>query len=456
MTSRSGRTLRPAVVGLILASALWPDVAHAQETRTDSLEARVTRLETLVDSLLIELQRLSPEPADAVVAAPAEVVDEEAELEALRAAAMAAAEAARPTTVTDTAGAQRSRTRDLSVLNPEISVTGDLVGSFASPEGGDSQITAVPREFEFSFQSALDPYSGTKIFVTREEEIEIAGLEDVLSSGASEGEPGTEESAEEHGGFELEEAYVYWVGLPVGLKAGKFRQEVGLFNRWHTHALLEVERPLATIAFLGEDGLIQTGASLTLPSFGVGAATQTAWFEVGVADNALFDGGTDLSYLGRFQSFLDLSPSTYLQFGANGLYGRNDEVSLDSRLLSVDVAFRWAPSGRSLYRELTLKGEWYWAKKDFGDIEQTGNGGYAQASFRLDRRWIAGLRADYLDNFGTEQSAFQLVPSLTWWQSEWLRLRLQYNFLKPESLGGNHSLLLQTVWSIGPHKHETY
>jgi hypothetical protein len=449
------QALRAAVAGLILACALWPNVAHAQETRSDSLEARVTRLEALVDSLLAELHRLPAERADAVVAAPAEVVDEEAELAALRAAAAAAAEAARPTAVTDTAGSQESRTRNLNVLNPEISVTGDLVGSFAAPEGGDSQVTAVPREFEFSFQSALDPYSGTKIFVTREEEIEIAGLEDVLSAGGTE-EPGTDEPEEEGGGFELEEAYVYWVGLPVALKAGKFRHEIGLFNRWHTHALFEVERPLASVAFLGEDGLIQTGASLTLPSFGVGPATQTAWFEVAVADNALFDGGSDFSYLGRVQSFLDLSPSTYLQFGANGLYGRNDEVSLDSRLLSVDVAFRWAPPGRSLYRELTLKGEWYWAEKDFGDNEQTGNGGYAQANFRLDRRWIAGLRADYLDNFGTERSAFQLVPSLTWWQSEWLRLRLQYNFLKPESLSGNHSLLVQTVWSIGPHKHETY
>lgn len=454
MTSRHRHVPWSAAVGLVLAWALGPTAVHAQETRSDSLEARVVRLETLVDSLLIELRRLSAERAEAVADLPAERVDEAAELAALRAAAEAAAEAARPTT-TDTVGAQESRTRNLSVLNPEISVTGDLVGSFSSPEEGDSQVTAVPREFEFSFQSALDPFSGTKIFVTREEEIEIAGLEDVLApAGAEESE--SDESDEEHGGFELEEAYVYWVGLPVGLKAGKFRHEIGLFNRWHTHALFEVERPLATVAFLGEDGLIQTGASLALPSFGVGPATQTAWFEVAVADNALFDGGTDFSYLGRVQSFLDLSPSTYLQFGANGLFGRNDDVSLDSRLFSVDVAFRWAPPGRSLYRELTLKGEWYWAEKDFGDIERTGNGGYAQANLRLDRRWIAGLRADYLNNFGEERSAFQLVPSLTWWQSEWLRLRLQYNFLKPEWAGGNHSLLLQTVWSIGPHRHETY
>jgi len=35
-------------------------------------------------------------------------------------------------------------------------------------------------------------------------------------------------------------------------------------------------------------------------------------------------------------------------------------------------------------------------------------------------------------------------------------LRLQYNYLKPDDGKANHTLLLQTVWAVGPHKHETY
>lgn len=425
-----------------------PAATLAQETRADSLEARVERLESLVDSLVAELRKLSARPEAAVAEAEPEPTEEE-ELAALREAARQAAaeDAAR-----DTAPAE-SRTRNLNVLNPEISVTGDIVGGLRAPDGGDSETSAIPREFEFSFQAALDPYTRTKVFVSHEQELEIAGLEDVL--GGEEGEEGEEGG---HGGVHLEEAYVYWVGLPgaIGLKAGKFRQEVGLYNRWHTHALFEVERPLATVALFGDDGLIQTGASLTLPSFTVGPATQTAWFEATAADNKLFDGGSGFSYLGRLQSFFDVGAASYLQIGANGLLGGDDDASLDSRLLGLDVLFRWAPPGRSLYRELTLKGEWYWAERDFGDLEETGKGGYAQAAFRFDRRWIAGFRADYLDNFAAEGSVFQLVPSVTWWQSEWLRLRLQYNYLKPEGSGGNHSLLFQTVWAVGPHKHETY
>lgn len=434
-----------AIVAIVPPPSLLAQEAR-EETRADSLEARVRRLEALVDSLLAELRRAGPPEAEA------EPTDE---LAALREAARAAAAEGAP--AVDSAPPAESRTRDLSVLNPEISVTGDVVGSFTAPDAGENATRAIPREFEFSFQAALDPYTRTKIFLSKEEELEIAGLEAAIG-GDEEGEEGEDEE-EGHGeGIELEEGYAQWVGLPgnLGLKVGKFRHEIGLYNRWHTHALLEADRPLPTVAFLGDDGLIQTGVSLALPSFQTGPATQTVTLETARADNPLFDGGTDLSYLGRLQSFWDLSPSTYLQVGVNGIYGQNDEVDLEATLVGLDVAFRWAPPAAALYRELTLKGEWYWADRDLGLEEVSGRGGYAQASYRWDRRWITGLRADYLDGFGDGPTAFQLVPSVTWWQSEWVRLRLQYHFLKRSGLDPDHTLLFQTVWAIGPHKHETY
>ena len=50
----------------------------------------------------------------------------------------------------------------------------------------------------------------------------------------------------------------------------------------------------------------------------------------------------------------------------------------------------------------------------------------------------------------------QVVPSVSWWQSEWVRLRLQYNLVKPQGLDASHTVMLQVVWAMGPHKHETY
>lgn len=423
----------------VLAGLTWTAALEAQETRTDSLEARVARLSAVIDSLLAELRAQGR-------------AGEAGDLEALRAAAR---EAAGETPATDSVS-QPSRTRNLNALNPEISVTGDIVGSFASPGEGESGVTGIPREFEFSFISSLDPYARAKVFLSREEEIEIAGLEDAVEMET--GLDGEGEEEEHGGGVDLEEGYGQWVGLPgnMGLKIGRIRQELGLYNRWHTHALLEVERPLATVAFLGDDGLIQTGASLTLPNFQLGPATQTVTVEAAKSDNRLFEGGTDFSYLGRFQSFFDVSPSTYVQVGVNGVTGRNDDLDLSARLLSLDAAFRWVPPSRSRYREISLKGEWYWVDRDVADQDLSGHGGYAQASVRWDQRWITGLRADYLDGFGPGPTVFAIVPTVTYWQSEWVRFRIQYNLLKREGLDADHTFMFQTVWAVGPHKHETY
>lgn len=436
----TSRIVAMMVLGLGLAAP-----ATAQETRADSLETRVRRLEAIVDSLVRALgaQRAAPDE---------EPIDELAALRA--AAAQAAAEAAPPEA--ERREPAQSRTGNLSLLNPEISVTGDVVGGLLVPGEGPSESTAIPREFEFAFQAALDPYAGTKVFLSKEEEVTIAGLEEVLEGVVEEGDGGEEDGP--GGNIELEEGYLYWVGLPgsVGLKAGKFRQELGLYNRWHTHALLEIERPLATAAFFGDDGLIQTGLSLSLPHFQTGSGTHTVTLEATKADNKLFEGGTDLSYLGRLQSFWDLSPSTYVQVGVNGVTGHNDDADLDAKILGVDVAFRWAPPSRSRYRELTLKGEWYWADRDIGTESLSGNGGYGQVNYRWSQRWVTGMRADFLDGFGGGPTAFQLVPSLSWWQSEWVRLRFQYNFLKRSGFDADHTFLVQTMWAIGPHKHETY
>jgi hypothetical protein len=103
-----------------------------------------------------------------------------------------------------------------------------------------------------------------------------------------------------------------------------------------------------------------------------------------------------------------------------------------------------------------LKGEWYWADRDVGGVSLAGNGGYGQANYRWGARWVTGFRADFLDALGDSPTAMQLVPSISWWQSEWVRLRLQYHYLKRSGFDADHTLLFQTVWAIGAHKHETY
>ncbi len=427
-------TLR--IVTLVTLSFGLPQPGHAQQDSTT----------TMLRSLLRRLDSLERVVAD-LRASQRDTTQAIDEVAALRTAARAAA----GETASNAEG--QSRTRNLQILNPEISVTGDVVGSMSAASQESAAFTGTPREFEFSFQAALDPYTRTKVFITREEDFEIAGAPEPEAPAANGSAP-----VEEARTFEIEEGYMYWVGLPGGLgaKIGKFRQEIGLYNRWHTHALPEVERPLATTTFLGEDGLIQTGASIALPTITLGSVTQSLTFEVARGSNeVLFERGSQMSYLGRLQNFFDISSASYLQLGATGVYGKNSEADLESRLLGLDLAFRWNP-GAGSYQDLQLKGEWYFLEQNAGPETLSGNGGYLQANYRLNRQWILGTRADHVNFVDNTPNIFQLVPSLTWWQSEWVRLRLQYNMLRPSGGDANHTVLLQFVWAMGPHKHETY
>ena len=431
------RTLVAWAFIFVGGTLLLPSSARAQDpARTDSLEAQVRRLRAQLDSLQRVLEELIRSGRDTTSASD--------ELARLRAAALAAA---RQAEVPDSN--QESRTRDLSILNPEISLTADVVGNYVAPAGERNAFGIVPREFEFSFQAAVDSYTRTKVFITYEEGFEIAGLED-NQDGTEAAEPAVR----------IEEGYLQWVGLPgaFGIKAGKFRQDIGLYNRWHTHALFEVDRPLAATTFLGEDGLIHTGASLTFPSFMAGPATQTLTAQATLGNNdALFDGGSNLSYLARLQSFWEVGDASTFQLGATGVFGKNNDTNLKTGLLGLDFMFRWTPPRRALYRDLQIKGEWYFAERKEDGTPVHGNGGYGQISFKFTRQWIVGTRVDFLTPYqDTDLKVVQIVPSLTWWQSEYVRFRAQYHYVKPQGLAGSHTLLLQLVWAVGPHKHENY
>jgi hypothetical protein len=47
-------------------------------------------------------------------------------------------------------------------------------------------------------------------------------------------------------------------------------------------------------------------------------------------------------------------------------------------------------------------------------------------------------------------------PYFTYWQSEFVFLRLQFSHFDLTYGKDENVVLLQSVWSMGPHKHEAY
>jgi hypothetical protein len=392
---------------------------------TDSLAATLERLDRRVAAL---------RASRCTGGAPAQTPDSAGDLAALRAAAAAAARQATPSdtsettdTVPSTAPPPSAGPRSANLLNPEISATGDV--RLVAEEGARGD--AVAREFELSFQSALDPYSSTKVFLAASDE-----------------------------GVEIEEGYVYWTGLPgrLRLDLGKFRQQVGDLNRWHSHALPESEYPLVYQRYFSEEGLAGVGLSLytSLP-FSLGGATHEVWLQGTSAESdPLLGGGRDLLFLGRLQNFWQLSRSTYAQVGVTGL-GGNGAADLRSRMVGLDFRMTYRPPEAATRREITFRAEGY--RLHTGDLGITENryGGFLDLSARLTRRWILGARYDHVETpRGPDDTEWRITPSITWWQSEFVYLRLEGEHRNTELEGTRNMLSLQAVWAMGPHKHETY
>jgi len=456
------RVATPAAAAILMALAV-PALAGAQDRpvpAADSLRAELARLAALVDSLRQEVARLQR---------AGEEEQAQDALAELRAAAQAAAAAggrpaAEPPEEQEFVGRQRS----LQALNPEISLTGDVFGSLDPDDPGADAFLA--REFEISIQSNLDPFSRAKIIVSRHAE----GTEITPFGGAT----ADAAAGDTHhgGGFAIEEGYVEWVGLPggLGVKVGRFFQQFGQMNRWHSHALPFQSRSLPHVALIGEESLAQPGASVRwLLPVGGRAGTYTATFEANRSEHEeLFGHSNDLSWLSNLNAFWQLSEAMDLDLSlswVNGGYVNEEEtVSLDRNLFGAEMSFTWRPPHASLYRGFNLRAGVMVLDGLLPLVEEPGGvpqpqtsdhakGFWSAAELRLSQTWLVGGRMDWTENpEHVEETAWLLSPTLTWWQSEYVRLRAEYDLLGRHELDNEGRLHVQVTFAMGPHKHEIY
>ncbi len=398
------------------------------DAATDSMSSALRRLRDRV----ARLQQARCAPAAPSLAADTGGADD---LAALRAAAAGAAgdAAAQPAARGD-AGARGtqfvSKQRNLNSFNPEISATGDI--RISAKDRGVQRNNFDAREFELAFQSSLDPYSNTKVFLTFEQD-EVG----------------------------VEEGYIYWSGLPgkLRLDVGKFRQEVGDLNRWHLHALPETEYPLVYQRFFGSEGLAGVGISVySLLPLSLAGGAHELWLQgTTTASDPFLAGSAQPVGLARLQNFWQLSRSSYAQLGFTGAVGSNRDSSLTSNILGADFRFTWRPPEAGTRRDVTLRLEGYRLHAREAGARSSRYGMFADVQARAGQRWVLGARYDYVEApRGPYADEWMLTPVITWWESEFVYLRLQGQHHRMQDGSSDNTLTLQVVWAMGPHKHETY
>ncbi len=330
--------------------------------------------------------------------------------------------------------------RQQQALNPNISVTGDFNGHYfrVNPAGGtatEEESRFQLREAEFHIIAPLDPYTRGKFFL---------------------GIPAD-------GHLHVGEAYMEWISLPANtlLKIGKFRNQFGILNRYHEHGLPQIDRPLVMECFLGEEGLsgMGIGANWLLPRLWAHVNELNLELVNGAAEPSFAEGGNrDWIVVSHLKNYYDLSQDAYFEWGLSGALGHNDpEGKYTTFLGGLDITYKWQPVNRSKYRTFEFRSEVLVSRREEADGTKQSWGVYAYANNKLNARWWAGVRADYsrspLDPGDYE---WGVAPVLTWWQSEFVFYRLQFNYTRQKNGSDAKRIFLQAVWSMGPHKHEAY
>jgi hypothetical protein len=281
----------------------------------------------------------------------------------------------------------------------------------------------------------------------------------------------------------------------LNVTVGKLRQQFGIVNRWHKHALDQVDFPLALRQIFGDGGLNQTGASVdwVLPTF-LGASQEVTFQVTDPANARLFGNNEDglPTALVHYKNYRDLSDATYLEVGLTALTGRNNRwevtsaggeepVEIDSnlwtRVFGADFSLVWEPTGRMRYQNIEWHTEFYWLDRDLlapdGSGQDTLNawGAYTYLQAKVSRTLDVGLRLDYYEPdtkpyaeslsplavLEADANQWMVSPYLTWWQSPFVKFRVEYDHLEAQGLGADEDRVwLQCVFAAGPHKHERY
>ncbi len=296
--------------------------------------------------------------------------------------------------------------------------------------------------------------------------------------------------------LELEETYLQTTSLPgnLQLKAGQFYANFGRQNSQHPHAWSFVDQPIILGRAFGPDGLRSIGTQLSwlvptpfyteafLGVFDGQGSTASSFRNPGDPDslgvNRLFGRATvdrtlrnpgDLLYVPRLASSFEVANNQTLVVGASGAFGPNETgLSSQTQIYGVDAYWKWKPSHAdagfpfvSVQSELIYRR--FNAAADAAALLPSETlrdwGFYSQVLWGFKPRWVAGLRGEYASgnkDLNEPNEVFRgertrISPSLTFYPSEFSKLRLQYNYDHGALFGNAHSVWLQMEFLLGSH-----
>jgi hypothetical protein len=294
--------------------------------------------------------------------------------------------------------------------------------------------------------------------------------------------------------FEAEEAYMETIALPADLqlKAGQFLTEFGRINPTHPHTWSFVDVPLVNGRFFGPEGLRNPGARLSwlLPTpfySELLCAVQNS--QGGTAYSFLGSGHShdddepsllfgrarldrqmesfgDLLFAPRYAVSLDFTENQTLLAGVSAAFGPDNTGSdTSTQIYGLDFLWKWkSPRHHAGFPFVAWQTEVMARRFEAGPYDNLPRetlwdyGLYSQLCWGFRKGWVAGVRVDWVSGQSGAYSPdpdrdtrWRLSPDLTWYLTEFSKVRLQYNYDDRENIGVDHSVWLQFEFMLGAH-----
>jgi hypothetical protein len=296
--------------------------------------------------------------------------------------------------------------------------------------------------------------------------------------------------------IEAEEVYFKTTSLPgnIQVKGGQYLASFGRQNPQHPHQWAFVDQPLILTRAFGPDGLRSIGADISwlapTPFFseftlgilngngeqgflfrnpGEPDAAGVDRFRGRATVNRPLRNPDDLLFVPRIAASFDITDEQTLLLGASGAFGPNN-TALDARteIYGADLYWKWkSPSAEKGFPFVAFQTEGLYSRFEAGADPLAGlraenlydYGFYSQLLWGFKPRWVAGFRGEWVngnsglddpnDVFRNERT--RLSPNLTWYPTEFSKIRLQYNFDRGELFGTDHSVWMQFEFQLGAH-----
>ncbi len=477
-------------LALLAYGAAVPSVfAQSAASEVEELKKQMGQMEEQLRLLRKKVEQMESKPADrpaaeTAPAKPAPTVAEEERYKRLEEKVDAAVAASKKTFA--------------SQFNPAISLGIDTIGSYKSNRQGFNPGDGTGTRDAGKPTNNTRP-AGTD-FNLRSAELFVSADVDPFTRAYATVNASADAANNDEATLRVEEAAIVTTRLPYNLtvRGGRFFADFGTLAHRHDHDLPFVDRPPSLAAFVGGESQtngVEVSWLAPTPFFlrasGTVGNKLGADFRDGVSDV----GGRPirgLTYLGRLQTYFDINDDHNVEVGGSIAEAPNaadvtNSGRFERRLVGMDFKYRWYPLGQGVRQSLTLAGE---LLHDVGDadpvhggprrdmfgnpVRQGAWGGYVYAEYRLSKQWRPGFRFDYyqvqsepllvtnpftglpastLNATGHRTDNRTWSPYLTWFPSEFQRLRLQYNRSDRGNAQDANEFFLQWTVFLGSHSH---